>query len=84
MVAPMPGADLDYPARFLDHFGEQFALVDEKGRSYDCYRCRDMNTEIIPGGQVEGRISFTAYTDPRELIFTHPKAGKLVRRIPQY
>jgi len=63
---------------------DQFMLLDETGRTYDCYRCLDMKTELIAGGQVEGRISFDAFTTPRELLFSHPSAGKVVRRIPQY
>jgi len=63
---------------------DQFVLLDEAGRSFDCFRCLDMRTDLIAGGQVEGRISFDAYTSPRELVFSHPSAGKVVRRIPQY
>jgi len=63
---------------------DHFVLLDEAGRSYDCYRCRDMVTDLIAGGQVEGRTSFDAITGPRELVFNHPSAGKVVRKIPQY
>jgi len=63
---------------------DQFLLLDEAGHKFDCYRCLDMQTDLIAGGQVEGRITFDAYTDPRELVFSHPLAGKVVRRIPQY
>lgn len=61
---------------------EDFSLVCRNGGRYSCYRCRDLAVSLKPGERAEGRLSFATYADPRELVFSHPAAGKVTRVFP--
>lgn len=67
----------------IDILPEHFTIVCRDGRRYACYRCRDLEVRIDPGGSAEGPMTFDTYAEPEELVFSHPEAGTVRRVFPE-
>lgn len=59
-----------------------FTLVCTNDSRFAVYQTKDFNDTVSAGEIIDGRLAFDAYCPPREIVFSHPSAGRLTRVFP--